>query len=78
MLHKTMVLHFTGDTTATITSYQCKQSKSVNILSTLNKDVVIPEHNNRKRKPETVLFITRRSLCGYFGLNVQAVFSESY
>ena len=43
-------------TKATTTSYQCKQSKSINILSTLHKNVVIPEHNNPKRKRKTVLF----------------------
>ena len=37
MLHSTMAIHSTGDTTATITSYQCKQSKSLNIVSTLHK-----------------------------------------
>ena len=51
-----MLVHSTGDITATIISYQCKQSNSVNILSTLHKDVVIPENDNAKRKPETVLF----------------------
>ena len=51
-----MVVQSTGDTTATITSYQCKQLNYINILSTLHKDVVIPEHNNQKRKPETVRF----------------------
>ena len=56
MLHDTIPVHSTGDTTAAITFYQCKQSKSVNILSTLHKDVVIPEHNNPKRKPQSVLF----------------------
>ena len=56
VLHDTMVLHSTGDTTATTTFSQCKQSKSVNILSTLHKEVVIPEHNNPKRKPEAMLF----------------------
>ena len=40
MLHDTMTVYFTGDTTATITSYQCKYLKSVNILSTLDKKVV--------------------------------------
>ena len=56
MLHETMLVHSTGDTTVIITYYQCKQSKSVNILSTLHKDVVIPKHNNPKRKRVIVLF----------------------
>ena len=51
-----MVVHSTGDTTATITSHQCKQSKSVNILSTLNKGFVILVLDRRKRKTEAVLF----------------------
>ena len=56
MLHDTIIVHSTGDTTATITSYQCKQSKSVNILSTLNKGFVIPVLDRQKRKTEAVLF----------------------
>ena len=40
MLHSTMAVHFTGDTTATITSYQCKQPKSLNIVSTLHKELL--------------------------------------
>ena len=51
-----MVVNYTEDTTATITSYQCKQLKSVNILNTLHKDIVIPEPNIPKRKSKTVLF----------------------
>ena len=35
-----MAVHFTGETTATITSYQCKQSNSLNILSTLHKKLL--------------------------------------
>ena len=56
MLHDTIIEHSTGDTTATITSYQCKQSKSVNILSTLNKGFVIPVLDRQQRKTEAVLF----------------------
>ena len=40
ILHNTVAVHSTGDTTATITSYQCKQSKSVNILSILHKKLL--------------------------------------
>ena len=66
MLHHTMVVHAIGKTTATIISYQCKKSKSVNILSTLHKDIVIPENNHPKRKPETVLFCNQTKV----GVNV--------
>ena len=66
MMHDTMVVNSTRDTKATISSYQCKQSKSVNILSTLHKDVVIPKQNNPKRKPEIVLFYNRQRLVWIF------------
>ena len=49
-----MIIHSTEDTTATITLYQCKKLNSINILSTLHKNVVIPEH-----KPKTVLFYSQ-------------------
>ena len=42
--------------TVTITKYQCKKSKSVNILSSLHRNVAIPSENNPKKKLETVLF----------------------
>ena len=74
MLHYIMAVHSTGDIIATITSYQCKQSKSVNILSTLHKDVVIPEHNNPKCKPETVLFYNQTKV----GVNVLDQMSRLY
>ena len=57
-----MVVHSRGDTMAAITSSRCKQSKSVNILSTLYKNVVIPDHNNSKRKLETVLFYNQTQI----------------
>ena len=59
-----MLVHSTGDTTATITS--CKQSKFVNIPSTLHEDLVISESNNWKRKPEIVLFYNQTKV----GMNV--------
>ena len=43
-----MVVHSTGDTTVTITSSQYKQSKCVNILNTLHKNVANAEQNNPK------------------------------
>ena len=39
--------------TVTITKYQCKKSKSVNILSSLHPNVAISLENNPKKKPET-------------------------
>ena len=59
-----MVVNSTGDTTATINSYQCRKSKFGNILSTLHKNVVITEHNNPKRKPKTVLFHNQTKVGG--------------
>ena len=35
--------------TVTITKYQCKKSKSVNILSSLHPNVAIPSENNLKQ-----------------------------
>ena len=69
-----MLVHSTGDTIVTITSYQCKQSKSVNILSTLHKDFVIPENNNPKREPETVLFYNQTKV----GVDVLDQMSKLY
>ena len=62
-LQKTCSLHDTtivkladaAVATVTITKYQCKKSKSVNILSLLPPNVAIPSENNQKKKPETVL-----------------------
>ena len=39
-----------------LAAYQCKKNKKVLLLSSLHKDVKIPEANNPKHKPETVLF----------------------
>ena len=77
MLHETMFVHSTGDTSATIASYQGKQSKFVNILNTLHKDVVIPDTIMGSASLKLCSFITSKDLCGCFGSNVQAVFSES-
>ena len=77
MLYGTIIAHFTGDTTATITSYQCKKSKSTNILSTLHKDVAIPENNNPSVSLELCSFTIKPRLVWMLGSNVQAVFRES-
>ena len=74
MLHDIKLVHSIGDTAATITFYQCKQSKSVHILSTLHKDVVISDNNNPKRKPEIVLFYTQTKV----GVNVLYQMSRLY
>ena len=50
----------------TITSYQCKKSKSVNILSTIHPSVSIPEENSPKKKTESVLFYNKMK----FGVDV--------
>ena len=42
--------------TVTITKYQWKKSKSVNVLSSLHRNVAIPLENNPKKKSKTVLF----------------------
>ena len=57
-----------------ITSYQSKESKSVNILSTLHPSVSIPEEKNPKKKPESVLFYNKTK----FGVNVIDQMTRSY
>ena len=71
MLHDTMVVNSTGGATATIASYECNQSKFVNILSTLHKDVVILEHNNPKCKPEAVHFYNQTKFSWMFWIKCQ-------
>ena len=53
-LHNTTIVKLAD--TVTITKYQWKKSKSVNILSSLHPNIAIPSENNPKKKPETVLF----------------------
>ena len=55
-LHATDVFKYDGNLNLTLTSYQCKTSKSVVVLSSLHPDVQIPEEQNPKQKPETILF----------------------
>ena len=62
MLHSTMAVHSTGDTTATITSYQCKQPKSLNLLSTLHKKFLFQSTIIRSVSQKPCLFINRRKL----------------
>ena len=49
----------TSSTSATLTCYQCKKSKSVMILSTLHAYVAVSSEKNPKKKPETVLFYNK-------------------
>ena len=58
-LHQTVVLKSTESTAVTLTSYQCKKTKSVAILSTLHPDVPVTTENNPKKKPEAVLFYNK-------------------
>ena len=53
-LHETTVLK--TDDRMTLTSYQCKASRSVFILSSLHDDVSVQQNENQKKKPETVIF----------------------
>ena len=66
-LHDTTIVKLADTTVATITitKYQCKKSKSVNILSLLHPNVAIPE-NNRKTKPETILFYNKTKVESMF------------
>ena len=73
-LHESTILEYVGATAVTITSYQCKKSQSVNILSSLHKDVTIPERNNPKRKPETILFYNETKV----GVDVLDQMSRQY
>ena len=61
-LHETVVLKSNA---LTITTYQCKRFKSVNILSrpTLHAYVTIPEKDNPKKKTDTILFYNNTN-CG--------------
>ena len=55
-LHSTTVV-----TTVSLTAYQCKNEKQVLLLSSMHPDVNVPTENNRKRKPETILFSNKNS-----------------
>ena len=60
-LHDTTIVKLADAAVATvsITKYQCKKSKSVNILSSLHPNAAIQLENNPKKKPKTVLFYNR-------------------
>lgn len=71
-LHDTLILKTSNNTT--LTSYQCKKTKSVAILSTLHPDVIIPREYNPKKKPETVLFYNKNKV----GVDVIDQMSRTY
>ena len=47
---------------ASLTVYQCKKKKTVAILSTLHRTVFVPEANNPKQKPDTVLHYNKSKI----------------
>jgi len=61
-LHETTVMKHEGNTPMTLTSYQCKKSKCVLLLSTLHPDVQIPIEGNHKKKPDTILFYNKNKV----------------
>ena len=63
-LHGTVIVKSKEDIAEAVISYQCKKSKSANILSTLHPSVSISEENNSKKKPDFVLFYNKAKLGG--------------
>ena len=66
MLHSTMAVYSTGDTTVIITSYHCKQPKSLNILSTLHKKLLFQSTIIRSVSQKPCSFINRGGLVWMF------------
>ena len=60
-LHETSVMKSKGknNTITTLTSYQCKKSKNIFILSTVHPDVPIHREKNSKKKRKTIFSIIR-------------------
>ena len=58
-LHDTTIIKLTDAAvaTVTITKYQCKKSKSVNILSSLHPNVAISSENNPPKKTQNNTFL---------------------
>ena len=75
-LHGTTTVKLADAAVATviITKYQCKKSKSVNVLSLLHPNVTIPSENNPKHKPKTVLFYNKNKV----GIDVFDQMSRCY
>lgn len=46
----------------TLTSYQCKKSRSVLLLNSLHNNVMIPSEQNPKKKPDTILFYNKNKV----------------
>ena len=65
-LHDTTIVKLADAavTTVTITKYQCKKSKSVNILSLLHSNVAIPSENNPPKTPKAILFYNETKVGG--------------
>ena len=63
-LHLTNVMKCKGKNNCitTLTSYQCKKSKNVFILSTLHPDVPVPTEGNLKKKLEIFLFYNKNKV----------------
>ena len=60
-LHDTAIVKLADPAvaTVTITKYQCKKSKSVNILSSLHPNVAISSENNPQKNPKQYFFTTK-------------------
>ena len=67
-LHDTVIVKSKENIAVTNTSYQCKKSKSVNILSTLHPSVSIPEENNPKKNQSLFFSTSKRSLGRMFSI----------
>ena len=61
-LHDTVIGKSNEDIPVTITFYQCKKSKSVNILSNLHPSVSIPEKITQRKSQSLFFSTTKRSL----------------
>ena len=58
-LHETEVFRYDGQTAITLTSYQCKATKNMAILSSLHPDILVSSHENPKKKPDSVLYYNK-------------------
>lgn len=59
-LHESSFLE--TDDGITLTTYQCKTSKSVLLLSSLHEDLQVPVNENPEKKPETVIFYNQNKV----------------
>ena len=55
-LHETEVFRHVTKSGITLTSYQCKSTKNVAILSSLHSDVEVLSEDNPKHKPDSILY----------------------